>query len=212
VVVLVDVSDEEERTVLDSFQPWLESPFPSPQSDEAEIAIDPDRDERVDQDGTLCLREASLERLQIVAHVLAKSAILAHYEQRVSEVLDRIEPIARRLEQAGRGHVGGRQILRQIGDVLLIQTRTVGRAEITESPDVTWDRPDLERLYARLSEEYELRERDRILDRKLALIAHTAETLLDLLQNRRTLRVEWYIVALIAVEIVIMLWDMLGPV
>ena len=35
----------------------------------------------------------------------------------------------------------------------------------------------------------------------LAVISRTAETLLELIQNRHSLRVEWYIVALILVEI-----------
>ena len=44
--------------------------------------------------------------------------------------------------------------------------------------------------------------------RKLELIGDTAQTLLDLLQNRRSLRVEWYIVILIVVEIVLTLYEL----
>jgi acyl-CoA synthetase (NDP forming) len=40
-----------------------------------------------------------------------------------------------------------------------------------------WERPDLERLYARLQEEYELKERAEALSRKLAVISNTAEVL-----------------------------------
>ena len=40
------------------------------------------------------------------------------------------------------------------------------------------------------------------LDRKLALIGRTAEIATNLLQNRRMLRVEWYIVILILFEII----------
>ncbi|MBN2255575.1 MAG: RMD1 family protein, partial [Deltaproteobacteria bacterium] len=67
---------------------------------------------------------------------------------------------------------------------------------------------DLERLYARLEDEYELRERHVALERKLELISKTAQTLLDMLQAKRTLRVEWYIVILILVEIMLTLYDM----
>jgi uncharacterized Rmd1/YagE family protein len=42
----------------------------------------------------------------------------------------------------------------------------------------------------------------------LALTSRTINTVLDLLQNRRTLRVEWYIVILIVVEILIMAYEM----
>jgi uncharacterized Rmd1/YagE family protein len=208
-VVLFNQDPIEEAALLDSLGPFVRGPFEDPESDEADIHIDPDGRERVDPDGTLVLREASVERLQVVAHVLAKSAVLAHYESGVSDVLERVEPTAQRLRRAGRSGMRGRQIIRDIGDVLVIQTRTVGRVEVAEQPEMTWDDPPLERLYARLSEEYDLRERDRILERKLALVARNAETLLDLLQNRRILRVEWYIVLLIAVEIVLIVYDML---
>jgi hypothetical protein len=48
--------------------------------------------------------------------------------------------------------------------------------------------PDLDRLYVRLRDEYELRERDRGLSRKLA--SRTAGSLLELPQHRRSLHVE----------------------
>jgi len=84
----------------------------------------------------------------------------------------------------------------------------VWRAEVGEKPEVLWENPELERLYPRLAEEYELRERHLALERKLDLIARTAQTLLDLLQHQRSLRVEWYIVVLILVEILLTVYAM----
>ena len=46
---------------------------------------------------------------------------------------------------------------------------------VREKPDILWDRPDLERFYARLEDEYELVERAEDLDRKLSVIGSTAE-------------------------------------
>jgi hypothetical protein len=43
---------------------------------------------------------------------------------------------------------------------------------------------------------------------KLNLIGRTIQTSIDLVQNRRGMRVEWYIVILIVVEIVLTLCDM----
>lgn len=209
VVVLFELDPVEEAAFRRDLAPFVQDPFADPESEDAEIAVDPDGDERVDVEGVLHLREASVERLQVVADVLAKSAVLSHYEERVAEVFDEVEPLAERL---GRGRTGrSRVLLRRIGDVLRTQTRTVGRFEVTEKPDSTWERPDLDRLHGRLSSEYELRERDRALGRKLEVISRTAETLLEVLHNRRALRVEWYIVVLIAVEIVLIVYEMYRP-
>jgi uncharacterized Rmd1/YagE family protein len=107
---------------------------------------------------------------------------------------------------------GTRALLRHIGDVLGTEHRMVGRVEVTETPEVLWDRPELELLYLQLAREYELRARDRALARKLELISRTASTVLELTQTRRSLRVEWYIVILIVVEILLTLYEMLlGP-
>jgi uncharacterized Rmd1/YagE family protein len=84
---------------------------------------------------------------------------------------------------------------------LLVQHRVSGRVAVAEKPDALWDRPDLERLYARLEDEYELKERVETLDRKVAVIAETAETLADIIDTRRSLRLELIVVILIAIEI-----------
>ena len=65
------------------------------------------------------------------------------------------------------------------------------------------DRQDLDRLYARLEDEYELKERAEALSRKLEVIADTAEILTDTIDTRRSLRLEVIIVILIAVELAI---------
>ena len=72
---------------------------------------------------------------------------------------------------------------------------------MAEKPDVVWDRPDLDRIYARLDDEYELQDRAEALTRKLAVVAETAEVLTDIIDTRRSLRLEIIVVVLIAIEI-----------
>jgi len=84
-----------------------------------------------------------------------------------------------------------------------VQHRVSGRVAVAEKPDLVWDRPDLERLTARLQDEYELKERGEALSRKLRVISDTAEVLTDIIDTKRSLRLELIIVALIAVELVI---------
>ena len=76
-----------------------------------------------------------------------------------------------------------------------------------------WDRPDLERLYARLEDEYELKERAAALHRKLDVLGDTAQVLTDIIDTERSLRLELIIVLLIVFEIVITFYQMFtgGP-
>jgi len=90
---------------------------------------------------------------------------------------------------------------------MLVQNRVSGRVAVAEKPDVVWDRPDLERLYARLQDEYELKERAEALSRKLSVISDTAEMLTDMIDTQRSLRLEVIIVLLILFEIVITTYE-----
>jgi uncharacterized Rmd1/YagE family protein len=187
---------------------FVARPFEVPESDEAEIRVSTSAPEGPDAGGTIVIREASLERLHVVADVLARSAFLAHYEVVLGSSMDRVEALAERLRQ-GR-HVGlrTRRLLEELGEVLVTELRMVGRAEVSEKPGRIWDAPDLDALYTRMAEEYELRDRDRAVTRKLELLGRAAGSFLDVLSNRRSLHVEWYIVILILIEIIILMYDL----
>ncbi len=56
---------------------------------------------------------------------------------------------------------------------------------------------------------FRILERYTALNRKLELVSRTVETALGLLQARRSLRVEWYIVILIVFEILLTLYQLI---
>lgn len=206
-VVLVGLDPVEAGAFLESLRPLVHDPYPAPASEELELVREPAGDERL-EGGRLSLQAFDVARIQILADALAKSVVLEHYETAVAAVFDEVEPLAEALRE-GRPRIRGRALVRHVGRTLDIQQRMVGRVEVEEKPEALWERPDLERLHQRLAEEYELPERHLALERKLELIARTAQTLLTLQYNRRSLRVEWYIVALIVFEILLSLGERL---
>jgi required for meiotic nuclear division protein 1 len=210
-VVLFNVSRRAEEAFIAGLAPVVIEPFPTTEVDEVRIQIIGSADEQVDLSGTIFLKEASIGRFQVIADILAKSLILAHYETRLAGVFDSIEPLAATLRAEGRPGARGRDLMRQIGGVLAMQHKMVGRVETGERPELIWEHPELGRLYDRLADEYELRDRDRALDRKLEIISRTVETLLGLVQSRSSLRVEWYILALIVAELVWSAYPLLLP-
>ncbi|MEJ2344465.1 MAG: RMD1 family protein [Gammaproteobacteria bacterium] len=207
-VVAFGLSTIEEVAFLEDIKPLVVAPFDAPETEEIVLTGGATGSERVEQ-GELRLHSFSIERVQLVANVLGKSVVLAHYEASVSASFDRIEPLAAELQRGGTRSPQGRELLVHIGETLIIHEKLVGRLEVLEKPELLWEHPELERLYLRLEDEYELRERHVALERKLELISRTAETLLSLLQNKRSLRVEWYIVILIVVEIILYAYDLL---
>ncbi len=207
VIVMFNLSSLEEVSFLRQMEGLLSQPFGHVEAEELMIRVQ--SDSREGMKGNRCyLKEVDLERIQVIAEILARNAVLTHYEPRVAEAFDSIEPLAIELKGRGRNHRRAKELLRHIGESLLIEQKMVGRVEVSEKPEVLWDSPALEGLYGRLEDEYELRERQTALERKLALISRTAETVLDLLQAWRSLRVEWYIVILIVFEIILTIYEM----
>ena len=208
VVVFFAVAPMEEISFLRELRPLVVNPYATPEIEELEVQIEPG-DEEALKAGVIHLADLAIERFQVIADILSKSVLLSLYEKQVSSEFDHVEQLATKLQTTGRIPGKGSEFLKKIGTLLLVEQRMVGRAEITEKPEILWDNPGLEGLFKRLEDEFELRERHAAIERKLGLISHTSHTLLELLSNRHTLRVEWYIVILIVVEILLSLYEML---
>jgi uncharacterized Rmd1/YagE family protein len=203
VVVFIGLTADEEAEFLERLQARTFGKITPHEEEWAKIQIAKEAEEPIPVGGPILVREFSLERLLLVADALAKSVVLGRDEREAANVFDTIEPFARELANRGKTSRNRTDLLKLIGNALLVQHRLSGRVAVGEKPDVLWDRPDLERLYARLEDEYELSERAETLNRKLEVIAETATTLADIIDTQRSLRLEIIIVFLIAFEIVI---------
>jgi uncharacterized Rmd1/YagE family protein len=201
VAVMIGLSTLEEDEVLRQLDGRIIGPATYREEESTRIEIAPEKDEQVLPGGTVILKALTTEHLLLVADALATSVILAHDERNVAAVFDVMEPLARELAEKGRTPGGRRSILKHIGNALLVQQRVSGLVAVLEKPDVLWERPDLERLYARLEDEYELKERADVLTRKLTVISDTAKALADIIDTERSLRLEVIIVVLIFFEI-----------
>jgi uncharacterized Rmd1/YagE family protein len=207
VAVFFGVAADAERSFCERLASIAAHRYRSVENEELEIRIEEARPEGVTENA-LVLHAGGIERLQLIADALSKSLLLGHYETRLAADFDSIEPLALELDRKGGIRGGTREHLKRIGGLLLMEHRMVGRAEIGEKPELLWDHPRLERLHALLEDEFEIRERLAALDRKVELAQRTERTLVELISTRHALRVEWYIVALIAVEILLTLYGM----
>jgi uncharacterized Rmd1/YagE family protein len=203
VAVIACLSPQQEEEVLKGLQPRLIRPIRPFEEETAFVEVAPDKDDQILPGGPISLKTVTPDHLIVIADALSKSVVLARDEREVAAVFELVEPFARHLAERGRAGASRRTILRLIGNALLVQQRFSGRVAVADKPDVVWDRPDLDRLYARLEDEYELRERAEALASKLSVIAETAEVLTDIIDTKRSFRLEIIVVILIAVELII---------
>lgn len=202
-VVFFSVDTIAQERFIHDLEPRMTGRYQTPEIERAIIrigevdAVEPD---------ALILKESTIERLQVVAEILAKSVVVARNEQTIGEAFDAIEPLARSMQRdPSRLPWKQKDLVRHMGAAMLAEHTLVDRAEVLEKPELLWDRPDLDRLYARLEDENEIRERHLILESKLSLVSNAARTMLELTQSKRSLSVEYWIVALIVFEVLLAL-------
>jgi uncharacterized Rmd1/YagE family protein len=177
--------------------------------DEVVTLVVGEAEDRITPGGAVALKDLSNERFLVFADAIAKSVALARDEREVNMVFDKVEPLANVLGRLGRPMRNRREMLRLIGQALGVQHRVSGRVAVEDKPDVLWDRSDLERLYARLEDEYELKERGQTLQRKLDVIVETVRALTDIIDADRSSFMEMAIILLILAEIGISLFEIL---
>ncbi len=146
--------------------------------------------------------------IDIICFVIAKSAALEQIEEKVDQVLDEMEGVMGLL---GRGKLGipDKRLARLASIILGFKFRSLSHVMVLDKPEVTWDNPEADRLYLTMANLFELNQR-------FAEIRHKSETLMDITEvfstlshARRAVRLELAIIILIAIEIVIYIFEIL---
>ena len=206
VVVFFGVGIDDEAAFIDSLKNIINNAYGSPEIEELDIYSG--RPNPGVQSDAVSLDKVTLEKIQIIADVLGKSLVLSLYEKEVAGKFDGIAPVALELANSGRVSADSKSLFSKIGNLILIEHRMVGRAEIGDKPEILWDFPSLGGLYATLEDEFELHERHAALERKLTLISDTVHTLADIVENKKIHKLEWYVIGLICFEVVLSLLDL----
>lgn len=146
--------------------------------------------------------------VDIIAYTLAKSVALEKIEALLDVVFDRMEEIIARLDR-GELAVPDSQLAKTASSILNFKYSSISHVMILDKPDITWEIEEADRLYSTLANLFELQQR-------YSQIRHKSDTLLDinsvftaLSHARRSARLEWIIIILIAIEIALFLMEML---
>lgn len=158
-------------------------------------------------DGNISLLSITREQVLVIADILGKSVILSWYEDQVNSMFEEIEPIA---EQMKKGKIlkKKKHLIKTLGGALAIQNAMLSRIRLDDKPDILWDLPELEKLYHLLVNDYEIEDRQQVLEGRLKMITDTVSFNTNILDYISSHRVEWYITLLIVVEIFLTLYEM----
>lgn len=91
VIVLFGLNSTEELETIERMSGFVSGKFFSPESETAEMLLDPAVRDHINTEGQWVVQDYSTERLQIMAQALAKSVVLAYYEKSVASTFERFE-------------------------------------------------------------------------------------------------------------------------
>jgi uncharacterized Rmd1/YagE family protein len=208
-VVFLNCSGDIIARFIDSIPQYADFLKVEPQllyQEEYRLEIDPEREPDIANDCAVMPRY-NLGFLDIICFVIAKSVALERIEERIDVVFDEVEGLISHLGK-GKLELPDRDMARLASSILSFKFTSIAHIMVLDKPDITWDNPEADSLYLTMARLFELNQR-------YQEIKHKSETLLDmtdvfnnLSHARRSARLEWIIIILIAIEIVIYLIEL----
>jgi uncharacterized Rmd1/YagE family protein len=148
------------------------------------------------------LHEFNIEAIRLVMLNTSQSVALDKYLDITDLLLNETTIYTKELEDKGRLRISGRKLKRFIGRVLNIKNQISENLYIFDSPDITWENQELNRLDNLLKQTFDLKDRYRYLSERTAIIKEDLELFKDIMDHKESSKLEWIIIALILVEVI----------
>ncbi|MFH1829269.1 MAG: RMD1 family protein [Pseudomonadota bacterium] len=145
----------------------------------------------------------ALDRIELLAFILAQSTALEYFEFKVNEMLGKTGDIGQTLKIRGRLLRKASDIKRFIGQCITTKQNLVASLYLLDKPDETWEDQALDKLYREAVDMFELKDRYKTVDYKLRMIQENLELIAELLQYRHANYLEWAVIILITIEVVL---------
>lgn len=157
----------------------------------------------------ITLKQYSHINLIIIAHVISQSVALELYEQKLTDYYQKSRDL---IDAADTFSVFKRtRLARFAKQLVLIRHDMLIELYLLDKPNILWDNEDAEALYNRLACALELKDRFDVVEYKLNNIKDDIIMVMDLTNHNHSSFLEWIIIVLIAVEIMMGLYEWFGP-
>lgn len=208
-IVFINFSAGEMTTFIKLMEDNFNSttnPFSLKYIDEYQLDIVDNAELEVSNDHAV-IPAANSKYIDIISLVLARSVALDKIEEGISKVTDKVEDIINYLE-TGKLNVRDKSLSKLIAEILGFKYTTISYIMILDKPDITWDYIDIDDFYYKLVELFELDDRFDQMKNKLGMLMDITEVFTTLMHENRSTRLEWMIIILIAIEIIIYLFEL----
>ncbi len=153
-------------------------------------------------------KSLELEKVMLLAEVLAQSVAMDHFDALSDEMGSRLEKVNLGLASRGRLLAKSKGIAQLIASNNAILQLIISRLSILDAPEMVWEKEEYDRLYSSLRSQFDLDDRFKTIEAKLGFIQNNSEFFLNLLQGRRSERLEIAILIVIVFETLLVLLEL----
>ncbi|KAG1678726.1 Required for meiotic nuclear division protein 1 [Nymphon striatum] len=132
---------------------------------------------------------------------MALSVKLALWEASLDRYVDGMEWVTESMKKGEVLKMTRKEVFKKTGELFALRHLINLSSDLLDTPDFYWDRANLEPLYQKTCNHLNISKRTRVMNEKLNYCCMLMELLSSHLNDQHHTRLEWMIIALIAVEV-----------
>ncbi|MCP4053677.1 MULTISPECIES: RMD1 family protein [Mesoflavibacter] len=198
-VSFFNMSDSQITEVLNTLKPHTNNYFFQKLSEATEVLIKP-KTLKV-QFNHIELPTLDQEMIRLVMLYASQSVALDRYSEITEELLEQTHQHTLYLEKKGKLDISGHKLKRFIGKTLNIKNKISENLYIFDSPEITWENEQLNKLNTDLKQSFDLHARYRLIHERIEIIKENLELFKDIMDHRESSTLEWIIIILIVIEV-----------
>jgi len=139
---------------------------------------------------------------RIVMFNLSQTVTMDYYSSIGDSLLNNTKKLTKELELKGKIDISKSEMMKFIGKSLNAKTNVVDTLYIFDSPDLTWENPDIDELHKFLVYEFDLKSRFRELEYSFKIVDDNLQTFKDIYQHKESYVMETIVIILILIEVI----------
>ncbi|MDO1501560.1 RMD1 family protein [Winogradskyella maritima] len=195
-----NMTSEEISEVFKLIKPYAVN-FETPEVSE-DISITFENEKMAVEFDHIVLPSFDAEMIRLVMLNASQSVALSRYSEITENLLFETNKHTVYLEKKGKLDISGNKLKRFIGKTLNIKNKISENLYIFDSPDVTWENEQLNKLNLGLKQTFDLKDRYRVIHDRVEIIKENLELFKDIMDHKESSKLEWIIIILILVEVV----------
>lgn len=199
-VSFFNMSSQDIDLVLQDIMPFTRNPISEKHVEDIQVEIVPNNLTVTFE--KVILPTLSSEMVRLVMLNASQSVALNNYSEITENLLIETNEHTLFLEKKGKLDISGNKLKRFIGKILNIKNKISENLYIFDSPDITWEDEQLNKLNLDLKQTFDLKDRYHVIHDRIDIIKENLELFKDIMDHKESSKLEWIIIILILVEVV----------